>query len=294
MPTRRAFLLGGAATAGVVVAAGVGVEQGVLPGRPFVQARLGLNGADGVIPRDVEPVPMVTDSFASAAREQDVAWALWQPAGTPAELPVVIALHGLGQDLDYLDQTLGLGAYLAQAIDDGAPPFAIAAPEGGTSYWHPHDGDDAGAMVTDELLPILDDRGFDIGRIGLLGWSMGGYGALRLGGVLGSEQVSALVASSPAIWTDADDASSSGFDDAAEYEEYTVVGHQADLAGIPVRIDVGTGDPFYRAVQDYVQAFPREADVTSTFEPGAHNAGYWRRMLPAQLAFLGGRVPSTT
>ena len=27
--------------------------------------------------------------------------------------------------------------------------------------------------------------------------------------------------------------------------------------------------------------------MTSTFEPGAHDAAYWRRMLPAQLAFVG-------
>ena len=35
--------------------------------------------------------------------------------------------------------------------------------------------------------------------------------------------------------------------------------------------------------------FPDDADLTSTFEPGAHNAAYWRRMLPEQLEFLGTR-----
>ena len=59
---------------------------------------------------------------------------------------------------------------------------------------------------------------------------------------------------------------------------------------IPVRIDVGTGDPFYRDVQDYVDGFPDDADVTSTFEPGGHTFGFWRRMLPAQLEFVGERV----
>ena len=52
-----------------------------------------------------------------------------------------------------------------------------------------------------------------------------------------------------------------------------------------MRIDCGTGDPFYRDVQDYVAGF--DGSVTSTFQPGAHDAGYWRRMLPAELAFLG-------
>jgi hypothetical protein len=54
-----------------------------------------------------------------------------------------------------------------------------------------------------------------------------------------------------------------------------------------VRIDCGTGDPFYRDVRDYVDGFPSDADVTSTFEPGGHNPAYWRRMLPAQVDFLG-------
>ena len=75
--------------------------------------------------------------------------------------------------------------------------------------------------------------------------------------------------------------------DADEYDEFRVTGRQDDLAGIPVRIDCGTGDPFYRAVEDYVDGFPDDADVTATFEPGRHQAGYWRRMLPAELEFLG-------
>ena len=72
------------------------------------------------------------------------------------------------------------------------------------------------------------------------------------------------------------------------------MGRQEDLDGIPVRVDCGTGDPFYREAQAYVEGFSDDADVTSTFEPGGHDAAYWRRMLPAQLAFLGERVGSTT
>ena len=102
---------------------------------------------------------------------------------------------------------------------------------------------------------------------------MGGYGALRLGGLLGPERVSAVVACSPALWADPDDASTSGFADAAEYEHHSVFDRQDDLAGIPVRVDIGTGDPFYRDVQDYVAGFPDDAVVTSTFEPGGHTSG---------------------
>ena len=37
-----------------------------------------------------------------------------------------------------------------------------------------------------------------------------------------------------------------------------------------MRVDIGTGDPFYRDVQDYVAGFPDDAGVVSTFEPGGH------------------------
>jgi len=296
VPTRRTVLLGGAGVvAAGLVGAGVGIEQGVLPGRPFFQEHLGLNGEDGVVP-DIEPGPELEDTFTSAARGGvEVGWSLILPPGSDASgataLPLVVALHWLGADHRLLTGAeLGLDRYLAQHVQGGGAPFAIAAPDGGTGYWHPHDGDDAGAMVTDELLPMLRQRGYDTARIGLLGWSMGGYGALRLAGLRGPEATAAVVASSPALWSDADDASPSGFSDADEYEEYSVFHDQAQLDGIPVRVDVGTGDPFYRDVQDYVHGFPGDADVTSSFEPGGHTPGYWRRMLPAQLDFLGKRL----
>jgi hypothetical protein len=95
---------------------------------------------------------------------------------------------------------------------------------------------------------------------------------------------------SAALWTDPSAASPAGFADAAEYEEFTVTGRQDDLAGIPVRIDCGTDDPFYADNQEYVDGFPAGSDLTVTFEPGAHQAGYWRRMLPVELEFLGGRL----
>lgn len=299
MLSRRAVLLGGAGTAAAAVAAtGLGIEQGVLPGRPWLQAHLGLNGDAGVVP-DATPGRVTSDSFISEHRlGAETGWCVIRPPGADGDLPVVIALHGLGQDSATLvGPSMGLDRYLAAAVAAGVAPYAIAAADGGTSYWHPRpDGEDAGAMVVDELLPMLREQGLRAGpadRIGLIGWSMGGYGALRLGGLLGPDRVAGVVASSPAIWSDPDDSSRSGFESAEEYERFTVVGHQDDLTGIAVRIDCGTGDPFYRDVQDYVGGFAADADVTSTFDPGAHDPAYWRRMLPDQLAFLGATVGSS-
>ncbi len=290
VPTRRTFLLGAAATATAGLAgAGVGIEQGALPGRPWLQERLGLNGEDGVAP-DVEPGRVVQGSFTSEARGGlDTGWSLIRPPGNDEVLPLVVAMHGLGADQRWLTSpSLALARYLAAYVAAGATPFAIAAADGGTTYWHPRpNGEDASAMVVDELLPMLGEHDVDTARFGLMGWSMGGYGALRLGGLLGPDRVTAVVAISPALWSDPEDASTAGFENADEYRRESVFDRHEDLEGIPVRIDIGTGDPFYRDVEEYVAGFPRGAGVVSTFEPGGHTPGYWRRMLPAQLEFLG-------
>jgi enterochelin esterase-like enzyme len=272
---------------------GAGVFEGTLPGRPRVQELLGLNGDDGFVP-DVEAGPVEEGSFVSSARGGvETGWALLRPPGVAGPLPLVVALHQLGADHATLTSArMALDRFLAAAVADGVPPFAIASADGGRTYWHPRpSGEDAGSMITEELLPMLGERtDLDLGRIGFLGWSMGGYGSLRLGGQLGRDRVAAVAAVSPALWTDPDDASKDGFEDSAEYEQFTVFGRQEDLDGIAVRVDCGTGDPFYRSVEAYVDGFPDDADLTNSFEPGGHDAGYWRRMLPAELAFLGEHV----
>ena len=288
-PSRRGLLLGGAAVLGLgAVGAGLAVEEGVLPGRGRVRKRLGLDGEAGRVP-DVRPGRVISGSFVSAARGGvRTGWAVAYPPGAQEALPVLVALHGLGGDHGTAMRRLGLDRFLASGARQGLPAFAVASVDGGTSYWHRRpDGEDAGAMVLDELLPLLAERGLRTDRVALLGWSMGGYAALRLGAQLGPERCAAVVAESPALWVRGEDASRSGFQDAAEYAEYTVMGRQRDLAGIPVRLDCGNDDPFRDATRTYVDGFPADHRPVAHFQPGAHDMDYWRRMAPAQLRFVG-------
>jgi predicted esterase len=288
--SRRAVLLAaGVGTVGAV-GVGLGIEQGVIPGRPAIQSGLGLNGEPGRVP-DVRPGRLVSGSFVSQARGGvRTGWAVARPpTAADGELPVLVVLHGLGADhRSAMGSRLGLDRFLAAGVRAGLPAYAIASVDGGTSYWHRRpDGEDAGRMVLEEFLPLLAQQGLSTARIGLLGWSMGGYAALRLGALLGPKRCAVIVAESPALWTDGADASRSGFRNAAEYAEFSVFGHQDELADIPVRIDCGTGDPFYRATQSYVDGFPPRASIKVGFQRGAHDLAYWRRMVPAQLRFVG-------
>jgi hypothetical protein len=104
--------------------------------------------------------------------------------GDGAGLPVCVILHGVtGRPSDY--QGFGLGRFLTDAVQRGAPPFVLAGADGGVLYWEPDPagGDDPQRMMTDEMPRWLAARGYDASRIAGWGWSMGGYGVLRLGEV---------------------------------------------------------------------------------------------------------------
>jgi enterochelin esterase-like enzyme len=60
-----------------------------------------------------------------------------------------------------------------------------------------------------------------------------------------------------------------------------------------VRSLSGTADPFYPAARDYADALADATDAEAVFEPGGHDAAYWRRMLPVELRFLGEHLRST-
>jgi len=289
--SRRAVLVGsGGALTGLAVA-GVGVDVGWLPGRTRLRRSLGLTGPSGHVP-DVAPGKVVSGSFVSQHRlGARTGWSVIYPGPEPERLPVMIGLHGLGgTHRSWIDE-LGVDRFLPAVVAAGVPPFAIATVDGGTTYWHPRPtGEDAGAMVTDEFLPLLAGQGLRTHRLAFHGYSMGGFGSLRLAPIVGLPTVRAVAVSSAALWVDPADASDSGFVDAAEYEQYTVLGHQADLDGMQVRLDCGTDDPFYAADKAYVAGFPQP--IASTFEAGAHDPAYWTRMMPAQLAFVGRALQS--
>jgi predicted esterase len=284
--TRRGLLLGAAGIAGLGAAGAVGAVS---------LDALDDDGPGRVVPSagdPVEPGPVVQGRFTSAARGGvPTAWALARPPGVEGALPLVVALHGHGGSAAaLLDEEWDLPGALARAVvDDGVPPFALAVVSGGTSFWHERpSGEDAGAMVVDELLPLLLARpDVAVERIGLLGWSMGGYGVLRLAASLGPDRVAAVVASSPGLYLDPEGAHPDGFADAAEYERFSVMDAQDDLAGIPLRVDVGTSDPFHDATRAYVDGFDAGADVVAVYGEGGHTLEFTQRVLPAQLAFLG-------
>jgi pimeloyl-ACP methyl ester carboxylesterase len=228
---------------------------------------------------------MSSGSFASAARGGvETKWMIARPPGQFGPLRPVIALHG--RDMD-AEGVMGMGVEdgLAQLASAGYPPFAVVAVDGGNGWWHRRaDGSDSGAMVLNELLPMLPSQGLDTSRVSFLGWSMGGYGSLLLGGTLGPKRVAAICAVAPALFTDYGLAlQERAFDGPADWFTYTVYGIPA-LSEIPLRIDCGAEDRFFDATKQFISSLHRPPAGVS-FEAG-HDVDAWKVKLPQELAWL--------
>ena len=281
MITRRQLLLGGAGLGALAI--GAGAEQP----RLRQGARRLLLGD----PESAHPVPsgqgtVVQGTFASRAMQTTTRWAVAYPGPVTPGLPVLLVLHGRGDNARAVLGSHRLGAFLTQAVQRGAPPFAVVAVDGGNhTYWHRRaSGQDPQAMLTDELLPLLSAHGLQTRRIALGGWSMGGYGALLLAERLGSSRITAVAVDSPAIWRRASESAPGAFDDPTDFTAHDVLAGAADLAGIPVRVSCGTSDPFLPGVNALLRDLPHaEHDLAA----GVHDLAWWQHAAPAQLAFVG-------
>jgi S-formylglutathione hydrolase FrmB len=239
----------------------------------------------------LEPAPsaeaaptMTTGSFVSAARGGvSTNWAIARPPGQTKALRPMIALHGKGSDASTV-MAGGVEQGLAQAVNAGLPPFAVVAVDGGGGYWHKRaSGEDSGAMVLNELIPMLNTQRLDTSRLAFLGWSMGGYGALLLGGRLGPARTAVICAVSPALWLSPGAAAPGAFDGADDFAANSVFGMPA-LASIPIRVDCGDSDPFYAATKQFIAQLPNPP--AGGFSPGGHNPEFWSSQLPAELTWM--------
>lgn len=210
---------------------------------------------------------------------RSVSWTVWRPAGPKVD-GILFCLHGYHSNhriaFDQIrvpDAATSVGLRVAVAGVDG----------GSDSYWHKRaDGTDALSMLLDEFVPLVDSM---IGRVprAVMGWSMGGYGAL-----LAAERDRAgfvgVAPTSPALWLTPGATAPGAFDGPADFYANDVFTDLPRLSGLAVAVACGTSDPFYSATRHLVagMAFPH----STFFGPGAHDVAYWRGVAPSQLLAL--------
>jgi predicted esterase len=253
--SRRSFLIGVGGGAAAVAAGGVALRS----------------RGDGEIPGPVPDAPVGDERVErrrSVARGKEVDFYTAVPAGRGdgKGLPVCLILHGASATAaDYDD--FGFGRFLTDAVQRGAKPFVLAGATGGVLRWEPSGNDDPRTMVHEELPAWCKERGFDTSRIALWGWSMGGYGVLRLAEVHPGF-ARAVAAFSPAC--------SSG--DA-------VFQNTGKLKGTPIGLWCGLQDGLYGTVTALEKALPAPK-AAGGYAVGRHTRRYWNRCTPAAFDFL--------
>ncbi|CAM3665092.1 alpha/beta hydrolase family protein [Kibdelosporangium persicum] len=233
-------------------------------------------------PPTPKPAAAVTSTkFMSQARGREVTVITMAPDGHAAEgLPKCVALHGRGGDATWMP-ALGVQQALTAAVVAGLPPFAVISVDGGPeTYWvDGKPGDDPQKMLLAELGPIQ----------AAFGISMGAFGALRF--ARSRRDLKAVAAISPALFRDWPTAKSKQvFAGRAHWEANEPLRHIGELAGVPLGVWCGTGDPFVTVAKALAnQAKPAK----SSFTPGAHDVAYWTGIMPEVVAFVGERISGT-
>jgi S-formylglutathione hydrolase FrmB len=293
--SRRRILAFGAGGLVAVLAAGVVatelIAHGVIPGQQELDQ---LDGACSVASPSLRfspPGASISNRFYSRSRRRTVGYTLaWPPGhrmGDP--LPLIVMLHGEGGN--HTDALAGMSPDQAVALRVGGSPLrpmALVTVDGGRGYWNPHPGDDPLAMIVDELIPHCQtmNLGRPPHRIGMMGISMGGYGALLVAEKY-PELIAAVAAISPAVWTSYPQASAANpgaYASADDFAADDVVTHASALAGKPVRVASGLDDPFHPGVVTLGQALPPGAIVE--ISKGCHTGDFFLAQEPPSLEFL--------
>jgi len=291
--TRRQLLIGGGAAAALFAAAGI-VGGRSWTARSYWWRLTGAYGEPGAYPPHGDVVYQY-----GTTRSKHVSGDLEYGIATPGELarrrlapdatlPVCYCLPGRGRPpRGVLQGDLRLGDFAAQAFAErGAEPFVLVAVRAGDTYWHQRtSGEDALAMLLDEFIPYCRKELHlgDAAGEAVMGWSMGGYGAL-LAAESRPQAFRGVCAVSAALWRSYDDGVGDAFDSAADYAAHDVYAGAGRLGGLPVRVDCGRQDPFYEADKAFAEALPEQPQ--GGFEPGGHNDAYWRRVAPPQMDFI--------
>jgi pimeloyl-ACP methyl ester carboxylesterase len=294
--SRRHLLTWIASGVGVVAGASIGVlelvDHGVLPGKYALDQLIGACSVPAPSLSFAPLGPTVSGQFHSHFRQRTVKYTIGYPPGTHQgdEMSLIVMLHGYGGN--HRNALVGMTPAQAVALKttNSSPgvPCALVTVDGGNGYWNPHPNDDPMQMVVNELIPHCRVLGLGRAprRIGLMGISMGAYGALAIA-ERNPGLASAVAAISPAIWTSYDQArqaNSGAFASASAFDDGNVIAHVNSLNDVAVRVASSQDDPFLPGVETFTKVLPSGATVV--ISSGCHSDSFFLEQEPPSLQFL--------
>ncbi len=221
---------------------------------------------------------------------------LYVPEECPQHTPVVLLLHGVYGS--HWSWALGGGAHktTARLIQHGAiQPIVLAMPSDGLwgdgSAYLPHAAQNFERWIVDEVPVAVQevvDAVTDTSKLFISGLSMGGFGALRLGGKYAARF--AGIAAHSAI-THFEQLEAFVEEPTASYQSQAT-DHSALDALLsqplpPLRFDCGTEDPLLEYNRRLHKAL-QEAGVNHVYEEfaGGHEWPYWEKHIEDTLRFF--------
>lgn len=236
--------------------------------------------------------PVVRGTLNSQAVQASADWLIYYPPDTVEgdPLPVAIVMHGLGASIADLDANHYSQALYDTVIDHGTPRFALAAINGGSLFWQKSGSRDAGALVADEFVAELARHGLMTSRLALTGWSMGGWGALRLASNELHGKLKAIAPLSAPCYATFDAIPETGWMTRAQFDRNNFYNHPERLTDLPIFLACGKQDAFYPGNVSFAKKLrttPGVGPLVTDFGRGAHTPQYWKSVAPAQLHFLG-------
>lgn len=236
------------------------------------------------------PGPLNSGTLTSAATGLDHPWLIAYPPGAKpgAHLPVAIMLHGYGDTISGMD----LHHYpeaLAQTVASGGTPFAVAAINGGNQFWQKDGNQDAGAMVASEFVPLLKKLGLNTKRLGLTGWSMGGWGSLRLACDQLHGKLRAVAAVSTPCYATFAELPSGLWMTPEDFTANNFFTRPERLTDLPIYLACGESDQFRAGNVAFADILANTVGVQTpvlNIGPGGHSHEYWQSVAPSQFRFL--------
>lgn len=138
-------------------------------------------------------------------------------------------------------------------------------------------------MLFDEVPVWLGDRGLSAPTTGF-GISMGAFGILRWAR---EREPAAVGVVGPALFRSWGDAKGrNAFPNEAAWADNEPLRHTDDIEGIPLGVWCGNDDPFVDSARQLVD---RTHPAVAAIGPGAHEGGYFLRVMPDVIRFIGSR-----